>query len=649
MAEDNRNDHPATKEDAPAFHEPNIAESTSSETVAPSSPEMPKDPAISIRRSTYPCDVKNNDTLTHGVFHAIDSTSKQPTIHMWLQYTQLGHMAANHFRAKNYDTFLFTPYSSRENWTKMYPDFKIVAEIRPKKQAPPATKKSNNDQGIIDDFCDVIFTGSYLSIAIKMLLCAAIVSFTAAVGVHIGREYESRKYELPKEKTYTGKGWLGQYEQKCVATDNKELGLREKTALLFGESKKSDEEHAEALISWLEKEGGYFHPNLQMRRVDPSDPTSFFGMFSNDSIPKGEVILRIPRNMVLDSTEEDPDIDSMICSTVRNLIDQLKLKDDSKYAPYVNYLLDTQPPGCPSAWSKAGKDLFTRITTPSDSFSWVDKLSPPQWSEAGKNFLSSVTGQPKKVVNLPPHGPFPWINEWHESCDGSDDPLEEYAALIVIQRSWDDKLIPVFDTMSHGNGRWLNTAHSDVHDTTIDVEVTASRDIKANEQIHTSYNMCESCGNRKYEYGTGDILREYGFVEQMPQSFYFSDMEFGYRLDENVKESGKGKGYGKALVTEWVYKEPTAEDVKKMKQMLEQIQIAKVTQLSKQCDVDDFEWETSNNYVKALENGLKAAVRAAQKQKNEGDKEIEVIGLEELENESSDYEDDYEDDSGDEL
>ena len=32
-----------------------------------------------------------------------------------------------------------------------------------------------------------------------------------------------------------------------------------------------------------------------------------------------------------------------------------------------------------------------------------------------------------------------------------------------------------------------------------------------------------------------------------------------------------------------------------MKQMLEQIQIAKVTQLSKQCNVDDFEWETINN------------------------------------------------------
>ena len=69
----------------------------------------------------------------------------------------------------------------------------------------------------------------------------------------------------------------------------------------------------------------------------------------------------------------------------------------------------------------------------------------------------------------------------------------------------------------------------------------------------------------------------------MPQSFYWPDMGIGYRLDANLKESGKGKGYGKAFVTEWVYNKPSAKDVKVMKQMLEQIQIAKVTQLSKQC------------------------------------------------------------------
>ena len=642
MSEDNY--HPSPEENAP----PALDESF--ETAAPSSPERPKEQAIPIRRSTYKSDVKNEDNVTHGVFHAIDSTSKQQPLHAWLHYKELGQMAANHFRTKNYDTFLFTPYSSPVNWTKANPELRIFAEIKRKGEgSKSATKNATTN---MDEISDMLFTGSYLSITIKVLLAASTVFVAAFIGVYVGDTYKSMRTGLVPKKTYTGKGWLGQYQQQCVATDKNELGLREKTALLFGGNKKSAEEHAEALISWLKEEGGYIHPNLEMRRVDPSDPTSFFGMFVNDVIPEGDLLLRVPRNMVLATKEENPDYSVIMnCSTVRNLIDQLRLKDDSKYAPWVNYLLDTQPPGCISAWSKAGKDLFTQITAPSDPFSWVDMLSPPKWSEARKKFLSDVTGKPRKIIDLQLYDPFKWIDEWHDSCDGSSDPLEEYAALIVIQRSWDDKLIPVFDMMSHGNGHWLNTVHNDVHDTDIDVEVKASRDIKANEQIYTSYNRCESCGNRNFEYGTGDILREYGFVEQMPQSFYWHEMGIGYRLDTNFKESGKGKGYGKAFVTEWVYNEPSAKDIRRMKRMLEQIQIAKVTQLSKQCDVDDFEWETINNYVQALEDGLRAAVRGVQKK--EGDKEIEIVGQYELQEwldqqeESDEQEEESDDDSGD--
>ena len=40
------------------------------------------------------------------------------------------------------------------------------------------------------------------------------------------------------------------------------------------------------------------------------------------------------------------------------------------------------------------------------------------------------------------------------------------------------------------------------------------RDIKAGEQIYNSYNLCESCGGRTKSYGTPEILRDYGFVEQ---------------------------------------------------------------------------------------------------------------------------------------
>lgn len=186
----------------------------------------------------------------------------------------------------------------------------------------------------------------------------------------------------------------------------------------FNEIKKTDEEHAQSLIEWLEeKEDGYFNPKLEMRRVDPKDPKSFFGMFVKDGIEEGETLLYIPSSMILDSTEEDPDLDAMTCATVRNLIEQIKLKDESRYAPYINYILDTQPPGAiPSAWTENGKKLLTRVL-------------------GGKN------GEFPVALPLA-DDPFPWIDHWHKYCKGSDDPIEEYAALIVIQRSWDDILIP---------------------------------------------------------------------------------------------------------------------------------------------------------------------------------------------------------------
>jgi hypothetical protein len=382
--------------------------------------------------------------------------------------------------------------------------------------------------------------------------------------------------------------------------------------------KKTDEEHAAALIAWLKKEGGYFNSKLEMRRVDPSDPTSFFGMFANGSIPKEEMLLRIPTSMVLDSAEEDPDLASMTCPTVRNLNKQLKLKDESKYAPYVNYLLDTQPPGSiPSGWSENGKKLLTRVLG----------------GEKSGDF----------PIPLPlSDDPFPWIDEWHDSCKGSNDPLEEYGALIVIQRSWDDVLIPVFDMMSHRNGHWLNTMHNDVHGDE-DIEVKAKRDIEPNEQIYTSYNMCENCGGRVFTYGTPEILREYGFVEQMPQSWIFHDdgFEFGFRLGEKDNENSEPSGI--YVVTDWIFGDPDNDDVEMLNEMIEQIKRTKETILNvRDKNVPDSEWQTITNYIDAMKLAFEVAVQAV----GEG---YEIPVISEDDDEDDDDEDYYEEDDHDEL
>ena len=62
--------------------------------------------------------------------------------------------------------------------------------------------------------------------------------------------------------------------------------------------------------------------------------------------------------------------------------------------------------------------------------------------------------------NLSPIDPIGWIeHEWANDCnEGSLGTKEQhYAVLLVVRRAWDDILIPIYDRMSHRNGKWLNT------------------------------------------------------------------------------------------------------------------------------------------------------------------------------------------------
>ena len=372
--------------------------------------------------------------------------------------------------------------------------------------------------------------------------------------------------------------WLGLVEPK---DENNKDAEEEEDKEAEEESIGTDEEHAAALIAWLEAEEGYFNPNLEMRRVDPADPNSRFGMFAKGDIQAKGLMLRIPDNMILHSGEEEPHLSAMNCETVRNLIKDLRLKDESEYAPYIKYLLDTQPPG----------------------------QLPTAWSEAGKALLAKVLGNEEEdEYMLPPAYPFDWMDDWYNDCEGSDDPLEEYAALLVVQRSWDDILIPVYDTMSHRNGQWLNTESNHVHEGE-DILVRAKRDIKAGEEIYTTYNHCEDCGGRLTTYGTPEILRDYGFVEQFPQSWIFDNIGVAFRVDEELDEAGEATGEYRLI--EWIESEPDDDGMETLRALLEQLVGTKENVLaSRDPEVPENEWNTISDYVNAMELALKIAIDA---------------------------------------
>eukprot|EP00588_Corethron_pennatum_P034325 CAMPEP_0194345924 /NCGR_PEP_ID=MMETSP0171-20130528/105130_1 /TAXON_ID=218684 /ORGANISM="Corethron pennatum, Strain L29A3" /LENGTH=1502 /DNA_ID=CAMNT_0039112979 /DNA_START=45 /DNA_END=4552 /DNA_ORIENTATION=+ len=291
--------------------------------------------------------------------------------------------------------------------------------------------------------------------------------------------------------------------------------------------------HGERLIEWLNSSGGYANPKLEIRRADPDDPTSHFGMYTKEKITKKELILDIPQHVIMRGGEDDEDSQddeegSFECGTARRLIKELRLGDDSEYGPFVNYLLE-QPYGqLPSGWSDEGKELLTQL-------------------------LENHTTDP-----IPPDEPTLWIDyEWVQECNGSTDPFEANAALMLVQRGWDSAMIPLYDMMSHRNGpfeanaalmlvqrgwdsamiplydmmshrngEYLNTESNTVHDLSKNAKIRALRDIEAGWEIYGSYNMCKDCGGRKDTYGTPDILRDYGFVELYPQRWIFDAVSF---------------------------------------------------------------------------------------------------------------------------
>lgn len=94
-------------------------------------------------------------------------------------------------------------------------------------------------------------------------------------------------------------------------------------------------------------------------------------------------------------------------------------------------------------------------------------------------------------------------------CDGKYDSFSIQAALLVIQN--------FVNIMMHRNGRWLNTHTSFAHEG-IEVNVRASRIIEAGEELYTSQNLCDDCeGKNEGNYGTLELLRDYGFIENFPQ------------------------------------------------------------------------------------------------------------------------------------
>ncbi|KAL7581101.1 hypothetical protein ACA910_005902 [Epithemia clementina (nom. ined.)] len=260
-------------------------------------------------------------------------------------------------------------------------------------------------------------------------------------------------------------------------------------------------------LDWIRSKGGFINGKIEVRWKKDEET---YGWFAKKPIQKKELLFSIPRDCVIVADPKDQQVvDGMQCGTIRALIREMKLGEQSQYAPYVQYLQHIPPGQLPSAWSNAGKTLLHQLLgdslPPFDSTGWIDE-------------------------------------EWTKGCRGSRNPEDEHAAMLVVQRDWFGSMIPLLDIMNTRRGpKWHNTEHNAREFARMvdnnkqnEVVVQASRAIAAGEEIYTNYQE-----------ETPDLLRDCGIVDPYPQFWTFYS-EAGPRavftLDQGGDVNDENKG-----------------------------------------------------------------------------------------------------------
>ena len=329
-------------------------------------------------------------------------------------------------------------------------------------------------------------------------------------------------------------------------------------------------EHGMRQIDWVRAEGGFVHAAFEIRRVDPEDPTSRYGVFANQPLSKGEILLEIPRHCLISGGWHET------CTTVEILAHEMAHHEESHWEPYISYLR-TQ----------------------------LEGQLPAFYSPQGQALLHTVLGENGA---LPPGG----VTASHIDCFNLQEasPEEFYAEMLVVQRSWDHLLIPVWDMVSHRNNglfhSWVNVEEKySVHDESRPITIHTTRDIAAGEELYMTYTHCPDCSMRATTYGTPEVMRDYGFVE-FPQKWIFLNQGVAFGVDT------RPDGNDTELALEWYSQRPNDETLDFWQEQIDRLKSLQAADLAKNTQqIPEHEWNVITGYTDAYLVALQLAVREA--------------------------------------
>ncbi len=163
------------------------------------------------------------------------------------------------------------------------------------------------------------------------------------------------------------------------------------------------------LIKWLRANGSFINDKLQIRHINPDDPTSPRGVFALEPLEEGETVCNIPWELMIKPAKDEREEHD--CGTINAVIKELS-KSETEMSPYGKYLL-SQPRGYTLGfWSEEGQELFWEMTN--------DERLPPVWIEK-------------------------FVDTWEEYCDGDDENDDHvFAVMLVKARADYQYLVPFY-------------------------------------------------------------------------------------------------------------------------------------------------------------------------------------------------------------
>lgn len=351
-------------------------------------------------------------------------------------------------------------------------------------------------------------------------------------------------------------------------------------------------EYALATVNQLKSTGlGHVNEKLVFRRIDPSDPSSRFGVFTSEDIDEQELLLKLPAESYF-RVESTGSYDEDVCALKELILKEIHIGDDSKFASYINFVKSLDLKKLPALWSDTGKQLLEDMLFDED----IDE-----------------------DVKLPPDGATTFLDlECHDPAE-KDDVL---AMAVTLSRGWDTAIAPVYDLIRHDN-EYINTENSSL-DSPKGFQVTALHPIAQGEELFLSFDRCLDCGEDPEFLGTPEIFRDLGFLEHYPQRFHFGGMGITPLISVDIEmlhdDDVENEENGSYLSATWIFDQVPLfgsyyGGTRFMKEHLERLKIYKAdVLLPAQGTLPDSELYAILNYQQALINALTLTVYLAEQE-----------------------------------